>query len=108
MHEGQAFRPAGSYVRESRGIQVATLDLCATMGHQIHLQKARSSLLPLLEGADGNLLLQQRSDSSRGEATLTSFTLETQHTIRCRYAHREQLPAALLHQLEMLMPLQRL
>jgi hypothetical protein len=40
-------------------------------------QKAGLGLIPLLECADGNLLLEQRSSSSRGEATSAHFALGT-------------------------------
>ncbi len=72
VQEGQAFRPPGGYIGERQGVQVAALDIGATMGHQVRFQKARSGLLPLLEGADWDLLLEQRSRSRGGEAALTS------------------------------------
>jgi len=77
VQEGQAFRPASCYVGERQGIQVTALDVCATMGHQVRFQEAGSRLLPLLEGADRDLLLEQRSGSRRGEAPLASFALGT-------------------------------
>jgi hypothetical protein len=73
VQEGQALRPPGSYVSERQGVQVAARDVCSTMGHQICFQKAGSGLIPLLEGADGDLLLEQRSRSRGGEATLRSW-----------------------------------
>jgi hypothetical protein len=60
--------------------------------------------MPLLEGADRNLLLQQRSRSRRGDAALTEFTLGGQQAIRRRRAHGKQLASARLGDLEMLMP----
>jgi hypothetical protein len=77
------------------------------VGHQVRFQKAGSGLLPLLEGADRDLLLEQGSGSRRGEASRTSFALGTQEAIRCGHAPGEQLAAALLSDLEMLMPFQR-
>jgi hypothetical protein len=77
MHERQAFRPAGCYVRERQGIQVSTVDVCATMSHQVRFQKAGSGLMPPLERADQDLLLEQSFGSRRGEAPLTSFALGT-------------------------------
>src|SRR5205085_3597004 len=96
MQEGQAFRPASCYISEGQRVQVASLDICATVGHQVCFQKAGSGLLPLLEGADGNLLLEQRSRSRRGEAMLTSFALRGQQAVSCGCAHGKQLPSALL------------
>jgi hypothetical protein len=59
-------------------------------------QKAGSGLIPLLEGADGDLLLEQRSRSRGGEATLTLFALRGQQAIGCGCAHGKQLLAAFL------------
>src|SRR5258708_24991212 len=105
MQEGKTFGPSRGYIGERQRVQVAALDICATMGHQIRFQEARSGFIPLLKGANRDLLLEQRSRSRRGEAALASFALGTQEAIRCGCAHGEQLPAALLGQVEMLMPL---
>jgi len=59
-----------------------------------------------LEGADGNLLLEQGSCSRRGEAALTKLALKGQQAIRRRRTHGKQLPSALLRDVEVLMPLQ--
>ena len=76
------------------------------MGYQVHFQKARSVLIPVLEGADQHLLLEQRTRPCRGEATLTQYTLRTQEAIgRCR-THGKQLPTALLSEVEVLISLQ--
>jgi hypothetical protein len=40
--------------------------------------KAGPGLLPLLEGADGNLLLEEHSRSRGGKATLSLCALRTQ------------------------------
>ncbi|SRR6266568_1994015 len=77
IQKGKTFRPSSCYVGESQGVQVAALDIHATMGHQVRFQKTGSGLLPLLEGADRDLLLQKRSRSRGGEAMLTSFALRT-------------------------------
>src|SRR5258708_10060864 len=108
MHEGQAFRPAGGYIGERQGVQIAAFDVGTTVGHQVRLQKARSGLLPLLEGAHWDLLFEQRSGSRCGEAALSQLALTSQEAIGCRCAHREKLISALLRQVEMLISLQRL
>jgi hypothetical protein len=59
-----------------------------------------------VEGADGNLLLEQDSRLRRGEAALILFALGTQQAFSCGCAHGKQLPSALLRKVEMLMPLQ--
>ena len=73
MQEGQAFRPPGGYVCERQGVEVTTLDVGATMGYQVRLQKAGSGVAPLLERADRDLLFEQGSGSRRGEAALASL-----------------------------------
>jgi hypothetical protein len=105
MQEGKALRPPGGHIRERQGIQIPSLDIGTTMGHKVRFQKAGSGLPPLLEGADGYLLLEQCSCSRRGETTLTSFALGAQEAIRRRCAHGEQLTATFLSEVEMLMPL---
>jgi hypothetical protein len=77
------------------------------VGYQICFEKAGSGLIPLLEGADGDLLLEQGPCSRCGEAPLASFTLRTQQTIRCSGAHAKELVTALIRDLKVLMPLQR-
>ena len=71
-------------------------------------QETGSGFVPLLEGADGNLLLQECSRSRGGEAAQPQGALGTQEAIRCRCAHGKELPAALLREVEMLMPFQRI
>jgi hypothetical protein len=100
----KTFCPPGCYVGERQRVQVASLDGHATMGHEVRFQKAGLGLIPLLEGADRNLLLQQSSRSRRGGAALTQFALRTQEAIRCCWARGEQLASVLLRQVEMLMP----
>ena len=60
IQQGKTFGPPGCDVGERHGVQVTPLDVCATMGHQVRFQKAGLDLAPLLERADGNLLLQER------------------------------------------------
>ena len=81
VQEGQALRPPGGNIGERQGVQVAALDIGATMSHQVCFQKAGSGLIPLLEGADRNLLLEQGSRSRGGKAMLTSFALRGQQAI---------------------------
>jgi hypothetical protein len=76
------------------------------MGHQICFQKAGLRLIPLLEGADRDLLFEQRSRSRRGNTALSQFALRTQEAISRCCAHGEQLASARFREVEMLMPLQ--
>ena len=48
MQEGKAFRPPSCNIGEGQRVQVTTLDVSATMGHQIRFQKAGLGLIPLL------------------------------------------------------------
>lgn len=93
---------------ERQGVQVPALDVCTTMGYQVRFSKAGLGLLPLLERTDRDLLFEQRSRSRRGEAMTIHFALRTQQAICRRCAHGEKLAAALLSEVEVLMPLQRL
>ena len=77
MDERQAFRPSGRDIGERQRVQVATFDFGTTVGDQIRLQKARAVLIPLLESADRDLLLEQGAGSRCGEAALTTFALGT-------------------------------
>ena len=66
------------------------------MSYQVHLQKAGSGLIPLLERADGDQLFEQRACPCRRETMWASSSCLTQQTIRCRGTHAEQLLAACL------------
>ncbi len=105
--ERETFRPPSGYIGEHQRVQIAPLDVGATMSNQICFQKAGSGLIPLLEGADGNLLLQQRSSSCRRDAASTQFAPRGEPPIRRCRAHGKQLFPALLCDLEVLMPFQR-
>ena len=96
MQEGKAFGPFSRHIGERQRVQVASLDSGATMGHQIRFQKAGSGLIPLLEGAYRDLLLEQRTGSRGGETTLTQFALRGQQAIGCRSTYGKQLFSALL------------
>lgn len=106
VQEGKAFGPPGRHISERQRIQVASLDLGTAMSYQIGFQKARSGLIPLLEGADGNLLLEQGSGSRGGKAMLAQCALRTQETIDRRYAHGKQLASALIRDVKVFMSLQ--
>jgi hypothetical protein len=87
MQKGQAFGPSRGYIGERQRVQVASLDIGATMGNQVCFHKTGLGPSPLLERADGNLLLEQRSRPCGGDATLTQCTLRTQEAIRRRSTH---------------------
>ena len=77
IQQGKTFRPPGGHIGKRQGVEVTALDVHATVGHQVRFQKPGSGLLPLLEGTDRDLLLEERSRSRRGEATLTHPSLGT-------------------------------
>ncbi len=91
-----------------QGFPAGGLVFSSSRAGECGFAKAGLGLIPLLERADGNLLLQERSRSGRGETTLTKFALRGQQTIRCRSTHGKQLPSALIRDVKVLMPLQRL
>jgi len=41
VQEGQTFRPAGCYIGERQGVQVPSLNISTTMGHQIRWKSSR-------------------------------------------------------------------
>ncbi len=61
IREEKTFRPPSGHIGERQRVHIASFDVHAAMGHQIRFQKAGLDLIPLLERADRNLLLQQRS-----------------------------------------------
>ena len=65
MQERKAFRPSGGHIGERQRVDIPSLDVSAIMSHEICFQKAGSGLLPLLEGADRDLLAwwRGRADS---------------------------------------------
>ncbi len=69
--------------------------------------QARLRFIPVLEGADGNLVFEQGSRSSSGYPTRTVFSLRAQEAIRRRGTHAEQLIAARLREMQMSMLLKR-
>jgi len=76
------------------------------MDDQICFQKARQRFIPALEGADRDLVFEERSCLGSGYPAKTVLSLGTQKPFCCRCAHREQLVPALLAEVEMSMPLE--
>jgi hypothetical protein len=76
------------------------------MSDHIRFQKTGLRLIPLLEGANGDLLLEQGSSTSRRKATLTLYARPTQKTIGGGGTHRKKLAATGIGQVKMSMPLQ--
>ncbi len=61
--------------------------------------------MPVLEGADRNLVFEQGSRSCSRQAVWTLRSRGTQEAISRRGTHGEQLVAALLSEMQMSMPL---
>jgi len=106
--QGEAFCAAGGNIRQGQGGEKATFKLRATMGHQIGFQKARLHVIPLLEGANGDLLFEQGPSLRRRETIPSLHAMPMQQAVRRGRAHREQVAAALLGKTQIPMPLQRL
>ena len=105
VEEREAFSPACCNVRQGEGVQVPSLCFSTAMGDQICFQKARQRFIPALEGADRDLVFEERSCLGSGYPAKTVLSLGTQKPICCRCTHREQLVPALLAEVEMSMPL---
>ncbi len=75
IEERKTFGPPRCHICEDQGPEKTSRKACpsvrATMGHQICFHKAGLGLIPLLEGANGNLLLEQRPCLGSGEAMQT-------------------------------------
>jgi hypothetical protein len=54
------------------------------MRDQVGFQKARLGLIPVLEGADGNLVFEEGSCLGRGKSARAVFSLGAQEPIRRR------------------------
>jgi hypothetical protein len=76
------------------------------MSDEIGFQETGLSFIPLLEGTNGNLLLEQGSGTRRCEATLTIGARPTQETIGGGGTHRKKLGATGVSQVKVSMPLQ--
>jgi hypothetical protein len=59
--QGPDLGPAGGHVGEGEGLAELPSGISAVVAHQVDLQEPRLSLVPLGEGADGDLPAQQRS-----------------------------------------------
>ena len=95
--------PVAISVRGKR-VEVRAICLGATMGHQVSFKKAWFGFIPILEGANGNLLFQQRSRPSGRDPMPLLLAVRSENPICGRRTHREELHAALLAQVEMSMP----
>jgi hypothetical protein len=76
------------------------------MGDQIDLQEARFGLVPLGEGADRDLLLEQRTRFGGRKAVGMGVAMGLQEAICGRCAHREEKATVYFVQLKMPIPLQ--
>jgi hypothetical protein len=56
--DGLQFDPRGGDVHGAEGAEVEALGARATMGNEIDLEKTGLRLIPLAEGADGDLVLR--------------------------------------------------
>jgi len=101
--QGKAFSPSRSNIGEGERGEEASLGLSATMSHQIHLQKTGAGLIPLLKCAQRNPLLEPRSCARGGETPQASFSLGPQEAVCGGSTQRQQLAAAGLTHMQMVM-----
>ena len=78
------------------------------MSDEISFHEPRRGFIPIVEGADGNLLFKQRSRSGGRKSMPLAFAVWLENSISSRWTHREKLVPTVLVQMEMLMALQRL
>lgn len=106
MQQREALGPARGDVGQHQRREVTPLGVGATVGDQVRFQEARLNLIPLAEGANGDLAFEQRASLCRRKTTQAALAIGMQHAISRRGAHREQLVAVCLGQVQMSMPLQ--
>src|SRR3954447_6710956 len=70
------------------------------MSHQIGFQKAGMGLIPLLERANGNLLLEQCASARRRKTTLPVCSRSTQKAVCGCGTHKEESAATGVHEVE--------
>jgi len=78
------------------------------MSDHIRFQETWLGLVPLLKGANGDLLFEQGSGTRRRKTTLTVCSRPTQEAIGSRGTHGEELAAARVRQMKVSLPFQRL
>ena len=112
IEQGKTFSPTRCDIGHGQGIQEASRKTCPTlhptMGNQVSLHKAGLGPIPLLESANGNLLFEQGTSPCRGDAMEMVYSRCTQKPISSCRTQRKQLLFALLGQMEIPMPLQRI
>ena len=109
MEERETFSPSGGNVGEGQRIEATSSTLLATMGDQICFEKTGLSLIPVLKGADWDLVFQERPRACRRNTAKyqSSFSLRRQQAIRRCRTHGEQLVPTFFGDVQMFMPLQR-
>jgi hypothetical protein len=59
QNQALALDPAGGHVGHGEGTEKRAFDGAATMGHQVGFHKSWGQVVPVLEGANGDLFLEQ-------------------------------------------------
>ncbi len=75
VEQRQAFGPAGGNVSQGQGVQEQSIGLIAAVSDQVGFQKPGLDLIPLLEGANRDLLFEQRARSGRREPMAFLFVI---------------------------------
>jgi len=76
----------------------------ATMSDQVSFHEAGFGLIPVVKGANRDLLFEQGPCSSRRESMALLFAIRLQDAISRGWTHRKQISTRLLTQLHMSMP----
>jgi hypothetical protein len=106
VEQWETFGSSRSDVGESQGIQKASLRLPSAMSNQIGFQKTRLRFIPLLEGADGDLVFEQRASFRRRKTLRSGLALCVQQAISGGRTHPHEVVPALFAQMEVAMALQ--
>jgi len=104
--EWETFGPASGNICKRQGIQGASLAVSTIVGDEIGFEKTRLSVVPPMEGTDGDLVFEQRSSLCRGKATRSERAMGAQEALSSGGAYPEEMASVLLRQLQISMPLQ--
>ncbi len=77
------------------------------MSHQVRFEKTRPGLIPLLEGANGDLVFEERSGFRRGKPVRSGLASSVQEAFGGGGTHLKQVVSAFFGQVQVLMSLQR-
>lgn len=107
--DGLCLKPSGGVVNDRQGMDVLPAEALAATGDEGHFGKTGAALIPLGEGADGDVRFEQTPRPGGGDAPgLRGTTVGSQLAIDGRRAHPEQRVLDPGRQAECAAPLQGL